>query len=202
MGMSTVGVRPVGVRTGAVAPRTMSRFERSNRTFVTSGRFHRDRDRFFGRNCFGDFRCRDRFFLNSGLLFPFGSSYIDPFYGDYYSQPEPQVVGSDGNSTNMQLALEVQRLSDEIEEMRDQDRRTAAPRAQVQYGTISAQPPAESTAFIFRDGHRITTQNYAIVGETLWVLGEHTAKKVSLANLDKAATEQANAANGIELHLP
>lgn len=190
----------------------MGRVARSNR-FVSNGRlsdgrFRRDRDRFFfGRNnCFGGFRCRDRFLFDSGFLFPFGGfgSGYDPFYSDYYSQPEQpqQIVSNDnGNSASIQLAMEIQRLSDEIESMRQQDRQAAAPRPQPQ-GSISAQSPADSTAFVFRDGHRITTQNFAIVGDTLWVLGEHTAKKVSLANLDKTATEQANAANGIDLKLP
>ena len=206
------GMRTAGFRRGGFArpSGTISRSGRFNREFVSGGRFHDGRfrhDRFFGRNCFGGFGCRDRFFLNSGLLFPWwgwGYPYFDSSYGDYYSQPQPEqpVASSDnGNAANMQLAMEVQRLSDEIEELREQERHEAAPRPQPQ-GSLSAQPPAESTAFVFRDGHRISTQNYAIVGDTLWVLGGHTAKKVSLANLDKAATEQANAANGIELNLP
>jgi hypothetical protein len=203
--------RPAGIaRPGAtmVRPAGTIGARGSNRVVFFSGGFPRGRfvhnhNHFrFRQNCFNGFPCNNGFFLNSGLLFPFGFS--DPFYGNYYSQPAPptEVVSSDSsNSANMQLALEVQRLADEVELMRDRERQAVAPRPQQQ-GSLSAQAPAESTAFVFRDGHRITTQNYAIVGDTLWVLGEHTSKKVSLANLDKTATEQANAANGIELHLP
>jgi len=100
----------------------------------------------------------------------------------------------------MELALEVQRLSDRIDEMQQQERQQAAPRPQQQ-GSITAQPPADSTAFVFRDGRRITTQNYAIVGDNLYVMNAHTPKKIPLADLDKAATDQANATNGVDLRL-
>jgi hypothetical protein len=67
---------------------------------------------------------------------------------------------------------------------------------------MSAVSPAASTTFVFRDGRRVTAENYAIAGQTLWILNEHTAKKFAMSDLDQAATEQVNAANGVELHLP
>jgi hypothetical protein len=48
----------------------------------------------------------------------------------------------------------------------------------------------------------LTAENYAITGQTLWILNEHAAKKFALSDLDQAATEQVNSANGVELHLP
>jgi hypothetical protein len=62
--------------------------------------------------------------------------------------------------------------------------------------------PAAATTFVFHDGRRIGAQNYAIAGQTLWIFNEHTARKISLVDLDVAATEKANGANGIEFHLP
>lgn len=197
-----------------VAPRTNHAVFSTGRNgvFFTNGHFHHHHH-FFFNNCFGfGFPCNNGFFLNSGF-FPFGSGFWPPFWGypysgDYYPQqpaPAQQVESTDNSAANMQLAVEIQRLSDQVESMREQQEQehqhSPAARPQPQ-GSLSAQPPADSTAFVFRDGHRVTAQNYAIVGDTLWVLGEHTAKKVSLANLDKAATEQANAANGIDLRLP
>jgi hypothetical protein len=226
IGGASIGARPGGVRPGGFSrpAGTISRGGRFNRGFANggrfrngqfrNGRFRNDRffhDRFFRdrsfRDCFfGGFDCGNGFF-NSGLFFPWwGWGYPffdDSFYGDSYSQSAAQqpVSSDSASAANMQLAMEVQHLSDEIESLREQQRHTTAPPPQPQ-GSLSAQTPAESTAFIFRDGQRINTQNYAILGDTLWVLGGHTTKKVPLANLDKAATEQANAANGIELHLP
>jgi hypothetical protein len=62
-------------------------------------------------------------------------------------------------------------------------------------------PPAPAL-FVFRDGRRVSAKNYAIAGQTLWVLDEHNARKYQVSDLDRDATEQANAPNGIELRLP
>ncbi|HLW52580.1 MAG TPA: hypothetical protein VKW06_07030 [Candidatus Angelobacter sp.] len=190
----------IGRPTGAVRPSSSFRSARSGRLIVGNGRFHRRP--FFGRrDCFDGFHCRNRFLLNSGLFYPYGYPLFDPFYGDTYSQPAQEAVQNDNrDATSMELALEVQRLSDRIDEMQQQERQQAAPRPQQQ-GSITAQPPADSTAFVFRDGRRITTQNYAIVGDNLYVMNAHTPKKIPLADLDKAATDQANATNGVDLRL-
>lgn len=112
--------------------------------------------------------------------------------------PAPVVAGND-QSSDTQLAVEVQRLSDEVEYMRQEQSRQAA---RQPGSSLSAQSPAASTTFIFRDGQRIVAKNYAIAGQTLWIFNERVAKKFSLADLDRAATEQVNGANGIDLHLP
>ena len=206
-GPARVGA-PAGTRPGGVARPTFSPVARSNRSvgsrnshFVFSSNSHFGHNHF--RNCFNGFPCSNRFFFsNAGLLYPY-YPFFDPFYDNFYGnsdQPAPPQQAVESDNGNMELAMQVQRLSDQVEGMRD-ERRAAAARVQQQ-GSISAQPPSESTAFVFRDGHRITTQNYAIVGDTLWILNEHAAKKVPLADLDKAATEQVNSANGIDLRLP
>jgi hypothetical protein len=93
----------------------------------------------------------------------------------------------------------VQELSDQVQALRDEERR----RDEARNNTTSNSAAAErDTIFVFRDGHQISTKNYAITGETLWVLGEHTAHKYALNDLDPAATEQANAKNGVDFHLP
>jgi len=124
---------------------------------------------------------------------------------DYYNQPEqqPVVVQSD-NGADTQLAIEVQRLSDEISDLRgEQAMQEIRNRPAPPPGTsMSAVSPAAETTFVFRDGRRLTAENYAITGQTLWILNEHAAKKFALSDLDQAATEQVNSANGVELHLP
>jgi hypothetical protein len=67
--------------------------------------------------------------------------------------------------------------------------------------SITAKEPSV-TVFVFRDGRRISAQSYAIAGQTLWVFDEHAARKFQIAELDGQATEKANAAYGVELHLP
>jgi hypothetical protein len=173
-------------------------------------RFHRFRDRgFFFDDCFG---CGSPFFspffFDSGLFFgsPF-YPYYPGFYGDSYGSPppaEPVVVNSD-NGNSAQLAAQVQRLTDEVDDLRSEEsRRYSQDRAAAaNSGTsMSAREPAVATVFVFRDGHRISALSYAIAGQTLWIFNEHTARKYQLADLDAAATDQVNAANGVEFHVP
>jgi len=178
------------------------------------GRFHRHfHNPFFFHNCF-TFPCNNGFFFGTGfgLGSPFGfgwgypySSY--PYYpSDYYPQAaQAQPVVTD-NGASTQLAVEMQRLSDEVqdlkEDLRNENRQANAAQPPLPAGCLSAQPPAASTTFVFRDGHHVVTQNYIITGQTLWIFNEHTAKKISLADLDRAATEQVNAANGVDVHIP
>jgi hypothetical protein len=210
----------VFVRPGGTVRGFGARVVASGRT-VRSFSFRRFRhDAFFSHDCFV-FPCRNRFLFGDSLFFGFGSpffgnaffpgffgaSYIPGFSYPYdYSTPppaEPVVVQGD-NAADTQLAMEVQRLSDEIADMRDEQavqrmRERPAPPPGTSMSVVN---PAASTTFVFRDGRRVTAQNYAITGETLWVLNEHSAKKFALADLDRAATEQVNASSGVDLHLP
>lgn len=201
---------------------------RTVRTF----RFGRlQRDIFFSNNCFF-FPCHNGFFPHHHNHFFFGSPFFgagfgfgNPFFGfpffgasyipgfsypyDYsYLPPEPQqqpvAVESPTSASDVQLAVQIQRLSDEIADLRGEQalQRTQNRPAPPPGTSMSVVPPAASTTFVFRDGSRVSAQNYAITGQTLWVLSEHTAKKFPLANLDRPATEQVNAASGVELHLP
>ena len=55
---------------------------------------------------------------------------------------------------------------------------------------------------VFRDQHRREISNYAIVGQTLWVLSPQKALKYPLAQLDYDATKKANADRGLDVTLP
>lgn len=190
-----------GFRTFSPAHRVFTRFPgRFNR--FHHGFFH---DRFFFPGCFG---CVSPFLFGGGLFFdPFVSPFYSGFAPDYYAYgppaPEPVVVNSD-NGSSAQLAAEVERLSDEIDDMRyeesrnrEDNRAPSDPRA-----SISVMEPVANVSFIFHDGRHITARNYAIAGQTLWILDEHAARKFALDDLDIPATEKANAVNGVEIHFP
>lgn len=194
---------PAGRFAGAPRSRSIA-----NNGRLISGRFGvNNRSGFFNgrRRCINGFNCR--FFFNSGFGFGFpgfgfGYNYIPGFYpSDYDQQPQTQqpVVVSDDNEGNTELAVEIQRLSDEVSYMRQEQTRQAQAR---QPGSSMTAHSAETTTFVFRDGRRMTTENYAIAGETLWVFNERVAKKYSIAELDRPATEQANAENGVDIRFP
>lgn len=64
---------------------------------------------------------------------------------------------------------------------------------------VAAQP---ATVLIFKDGHKIEVENYAIVGETLFEFADGLTHKFQLAELDLPATEKANDDRGVEFHAP
>jgi hypothetical protein len=212
MGAPGVGARGgvVGVRTGVVGVRTVA--PSRHVVFTTTPfphRFHNGH--VFFHNCFG-FPCANRFFFGNPFFFgggfgfgwPLGYSGYYP-YSDYPSYPAdyyPQAAApaTSDSSGNVQLAVEMQRLSDEVEDLRNETRQAAA--ARPPGGSWSVQEPGAAATFVFRDGRHITSPNYAIAGQTLWIFSEHTAHKYSLADLDRGATDQVNAANGVELRLP
>lgn len=59
-----------------------------------------------------------------------------------------------------------------------------------------------ATVFIFKDGHKIETRNYAISGQTLFDFSDSALRKISLTDLDLNATKKANDDLGITVKLP
>ena len=101
--------------------------------------------------------------------------------------------------------MEVQRLSDEVQLLRDEDIRMhneSRAAALQNQGSMSAQQPPAYTILVFRDGHKQSVQNYVVAGDTIWIITEQSAKKVPLSELDIAATQQANSVNGVEFRVP
>ncbi|HKV92660.1 MAG TPA: hypothetical protein VJW20_08945 [Candidatus Angelobacter sp.] len=174
--------------------------------------------RFFSRGCFG---CFSPFFFNSGFFFGapfFGGPFIgapfwgDPFYSgyggysgypaDYYAPPPAPVAESSDNGSNAELAADVQQLSDEVADLRSENRDSYNRSESNSNSSISVKEPGQPAVFIFKDGRRVTAQNYAIAGETLWIMDEHAAHKFALSELDATATEHANAINGVDVRIP
>lgn len=202
--------RPGGFSSFAPSHRIFSSrpFVSSRHVFVNRPfgfrRFH-NRFRFFD-GCFG---CFSPFFFGGGLFLgtPFYPGFSGDYYGDNYGYgppaPQPVVVSTD-NGNSVELASEVQQLTDEVADLRsEENRRYSDDRAKASSGaTLSAKEPAVATVFVFRDGHRISAKSYAIAGQTLWIFSEQAARKYQIADLDASATEQVNAANGVEFHIP
>jgi hypothetical protein len=69
-------------------------------------------------------------------------------------------------------------------------------------GSLDVDERTPLTVLVFQDGHRTEARNYAIVGQTLWIYTEQDSKKVPLADLDVAATRNANSDRGIVFQVP
>lgn len=72
--------------------------------------------------------------------------------------------------------------------------------ASVAGRTKSNQPPA--TVLVFRDGRRVEVQSYAIVGDTLLVLGPQQSANIQLSQLDISASITANENRGVQFLVP
>jgi hypothetical protein len=166
-------------------------------------------------NFFGGFPCSNFLFGDSfvwgyapfGASYPFGYDYLG-YNSGYNNPPQQTVVEQSGNDS--QLAYEVGRLSGEVEELRSEQARPQAAEGQTSEGrhpllphsSESAIEPTTNATLVFRDGKKMSVENYAIVGQTLWVLSSRTARKIPLSDLDLPATKQVNEENGTEIHLP
>jgi hypothetical protein len=188
-----VSGRPVG-RIGGFN-NGFRRFDRFPRPFIFSGGC------IYG-SFFSGFPCR-RFFFGGSFVLGYAPLYADySYYPDYaYPPPPPPVAADSYNNNDGDLNYEVNRLSGEVDQLRDEqqnrqqyDQRPAEPRAS------SAEPAAVAT-LVFRDGRKLTVPNYVITGQTIWVLNERTSRRIPIADLDIAATQRANEANGIDFRL-
>ncbi len=113
----------------------------------------------------------------------------------YYTQENYSNQYQDSEAQAQQD--EIDRLNDEVANLREQreseSRASRAPRPPKQ---------SESTELVYRDKHTEEIQNYAVVGQTLWVLTQQRARRIPIAELDVPATERANEARGIEFSIP
>lgn len=206
-------MRPMGMR--VASPRSRVAFS-GQRTFFPRNRFAFNRfDRFhrfhhnrffFGNNCFNTFGSAfgcSPFFGGGFGGFGFGGfdPFFDPFYSGLYQQPQEQPVVVENEGGNREVAFEVQALRDEIEAMRDEERARNEARNNPA-SRSSAQQDDKNATLVFQDGRQLSVRNYAIADHTVWVLSANSARKIPISDLNVAATEQANANNGVEFHLP
>lgn len=63
-------------------------------------------------------------------------------------------------------------------------------------------PEQPQTVLVFKDGHQVEVENYAIVGSTLYDLSEGRRRKIPLSDLDLGATTKQNDERGIDFQVP
>jgi hypothetical protein len=62
--------------------------------------------------------------------------------------------------------------------------------------------PLDPTVLVFKDGHKLEVENYAIVGPSIFDLSERHRHKIAIADLDIPATRKANDERGVVFQLP
>src|SRR5258708_25169972 len=173
-------------------------------------RFRRDRFRD------DDDRFRDRRFRSFGFRNCFGCrrwsgwpwwyvGYYDPYWwwdsGSSYDEDREREIRL-ANEMNAQSLAE-QRMRRE----QDQDlyARSDPPSPRSDPPPQRAEERTESTpttVLVFPDERKQEVQNYAVVGQTLWVFEPRRTEKIPLSQLDIPATAKANDERGVDFHLP
>lgn len=148
----------------------------------------------FVRSCFGR-PCRVYPRVGySGWYYPWWNG--GWYYGGSYLDDSTSDPGAAMGQIVQQQQAEIDRLHQEVAELREA--REARPSAPAPASETESQP----TQFVFRDGHSEEIKNYAIMGDSLWLLNSEGAKKIPLSTVDFAATKKANEARGVEFKTP
>ena len=205
-------------RASFVGPRTAfgSSFSQRRGGFASG---HINRGSFFNsrgfNNRFHDGDFDDRFHHHHfnfpffyGFPYYYSGAYFDPFYDEYwnpyYSFGSYSYDPTSGTSGYTDLSNELGNLDAQVQQLRDENDSLQAELDESRRPPQSAVGPAIAdsneprTVLIFKDGHRLQVQNYAVVGQTLWILSPARADKVPLADLDLNQTIKFNEARGVE----
>jgi hypothetical protein len=128
--------------------------------------------------------------------YPSPLSYVG-FASDYEGPQE--APAAEPPAEDDALVSQVQALTDEVAELRDEqgNRAAAAPAPQVE-----AEDEPVPAVLVYRDGRQLEARNFAIYGQSVWVFGNGTTRKVALADLNLDATRKLNDQRGVSFTLP
>jgi hypothetical protein len=128
----------------------------------------------------------------------YGWDYGDDSYSSdsYQNYPAYDYSSAYGDNDRQQAAID--RLENEVDRLR-QEREA---RESQSSGASAAKSALPATELVFRDKHTEEVQNYAIVGQTFWILNAERARKFPIAQLDIPATQKANEDRGVDFQLP
>jgi hypothetical protein len=154
------------------------------------------------RGRFGGHRFAQRGF------YPYYSSY--GYYGGPlwdWDDAEYDARFNSSNNSDYQTAAEINRLSNEVEQLREEREYAQAP---AQTAPAPApRPPVQAKAqedlpvvVVFLDKHIWEVKNYAVANEMLVVLEGSKRTKIPLADIDLAATMKLNDERGVDFQIP
>ena len=161
---------------------------------------------FVGTSCLTNPSYSDSFFCRQVVprrRFFFGQPLFMPYYWnppiEYSSVEEtPAAAPTQENS----LVSQVERLVDEVELLREEQAARQAMYPPTAPAPAAVEEKPLSTVLVYRDGHQREVQDYALLGQTLWVFAGQTTRRISLADLDLEATKRLNDERGVDFVAP
>jgi len=146
----------------------------------------------------GSFYCRQYFPRGPSLGFEPVYPYWFPSPGYETDQPGPAAAEPEPDP----LAAQVGNLAAEVEMMREDQALRDSRGARAPQSPAVSEEKLPTTLLVYRDGHQVEVQDYAILGKTLWVFSDQTTRQVPLADLDLAATQNVNGERGVDFNAP
>ena len=137
--------------------------------------------------------------------YPGGYIVAAPFYysyGDYGNSifdtpPEEPPVSNDADVMTNLLGEQIQRLSAQVEQLRNEQRQAApAPAAPVEAPQDA--PPIVPITVVLRNGQQLHVSSYAVMNKVFWDFSQQPARRIPIANIDVAASKKATEAAGAE----
>jgi hypothetical protein len=181
---------PLGGRSGLGAPQTPGVGLNGLPSFST---------RQFHFNCFD---CRPIHTRRSPVFWPFFGGAVLPAYPFAYDEAAPPAYNPQSVPLDPSLGQELDRLKTEVNELKQErvaDRyRTPPEAAPERVPAQPAEPQEPPTIVVLRDGSKLEVRNYAVMGRTFWDFSVRPAKQVPISDIDIAASQRANEAQGTE----
>ena len=148
----------------------------------------------------GSFYCRQFYSGRPSLgVEPYVMPYWFPSTGYETEQSAPPAPEPEPGP---QLAAQVGNLAAEVEMMReDQALRDSRGAPSAEPSVVPEEKPP-TTLLVYRDGHQLEVQDYAVQGKTLWVFSGQKTQRVPLADLDLTATQRVNGERGVDFTAP
>ena len=150
------------------------------------------------------------------LPYTYALPYVPIFsYGDYDASQQTNAVADavaaqaqTAATTQNLLGEQVQRLSAEVENLRNQAAAQSAPAQQDPVPTAPATPQAQHApdplppqppiTVVLKNGSRVQVQNYAVMGQTFWDFSSQPARKIPVSSINVPESINASNANGAE----
>ena len=144
-------------------------------------------------------------FVPFSSFLPFASYplYSMPLYDESsYNTSRDTEQLERANAQVSDLNNQIEQLREELERMREQQGSPHAAAQPVPPADDAKEEPAVPTTLVFRDGRRSEVENYAIVGNMLWVFNDQRRTKIPMAELDLKSTQQVNEDHGVDFAIP
>ncbi|MGA9564480.1 MAG: hypothetical protein WBS19_03060 [Candidatus Korobacteraceae bacterium] len=135
----------------------------------------------------------------------YGSAYIAPYYYPIFDDSSgydsggggPYVYSGPPAEQTLHVVVDLPPTRHSPDAVNEDDFARAVPPPAAPADAA----PVEPTVLVFRDGHQQQVNNYAIMGQTVYVFDSRT-QKISLSDLDVPATIKLNDDRGVEFQLP